>query len=271
MSSNQRASDSAFPSSFYLESLRTQEGEIVLKPEFVAHFVNPTEAVVYWLSTCDIKPPPHKSWYPIKIRANKSGEHADTPPNGYFKCYETHLLRCRLWFPIPEIMVQTLDRFGMSISQICLSALQHLIGIPVLSYERGMTLDVNYFEVLLMLKKNGGLLKYSLTPRPLMSIPDLPAEEDLDPSMDGYIPYDILVERERERSPKNKHVAVDEGDAAADSPDLDAFFSSIGTDFDPLLADGEAAESSQLKKASRMCNMGLHLLNEALNASCAGV
>ena len=202
MSSNQRASDSAFPSSFYLESLRTQEGEIVLKPEFVAHFVNPTEAVVYWLSTCDIKPPPHKSWYPIKIRANKvnvcpsnscylflnivqdfccvpnsvkfripqSGEHADTPPNGYFKCYETHLLRCRLWFPIPEIMVQTLDQFGMSISQICLSALQHLIGIPVLSYERGMTLDVNYFEVLLMLKKNGGLLKYSLTPSPFMSI-----------------------------------------------------------------------------------------------------
>ncbi|KAF2560450.1 hypothetical protein F2Q70_00016998 [Brassica cretica] len=55
------------------------------------------------------------------------------------------------------------------------------------------------------------------------------------------------------------------------SPDLDAFFSSIGTDFDPLLADGEAAESSQLKKASRMCNMGLHLLNEALNASCAEV
>ncbi|KAH0898544.1 hypothetical protein HID58_048112 [Brassica napus] len=55
------------------------------------------------------------------------------------------------------------------------------------------------------------------------------------------------------------------------TPDLDAFFSSIGTDFDPLLADGEAAESSQLKKASRMCNMGLHLLNEALNASCAEV
>ncbi|WZY77584.1 hypothetical protein YC2023_023968 [Brassica napus] len=102
------------------------------------------------------------------------------------------------------------------------------------------------------------------------------------------IPYDILVERERERSPKNKHVTVNEGDAAADGlelpidewyrnclnnqasgsgvyqvnpqgfdalgPDLDAFFSSIGTDFDPLLADGEAAESSQFKKASRMCN-----------------
>lgn len=71
MSSNQRASDSAFPSSFYLESLRTQEGEIVLKPEFVAQSVNPTEAVAYWLSTCDMKPPPHKSWYPINIRANK--------------------------------------------------------------------------------------------------------------------------------------------------------------------------------------------------------
>lgn len=50
--------------------------------------------------------------------------------------------------------------------------------------------------------------------------PDLPAEEDLDPSMDGYIPYDILVERERERSPKNKHVAFDEGDAAADRLEL---------------------------------------------------
>lgn len=33
----------------------------------------------------------------------------DGPPRGYFKCYEVHLLRCHLWFPIPEIFVQTLN------------------------------------------------------------------------------------------------------------------------------------------------------------------
>ncbi|KAF8094677.1 hypothetical protein N665_0357s0012, partial [Sinapis alba] len=97
-------------------------------------------------------------------------ERDDSPPDGYFTCYDTHLLHCRLWFPIPEIIVQVLDRFGLSISQITPASLQHLVGILILSYERGMTLDDDYLEALLMPVASKKSRIYCLKPRKDMSI-----------------------------------------------------------------------------------------------------
>ncbi|KAH0879664.1 hypothetical protein HID58_067058, partial [Brassica napus] len=56
-----RASDNVFPSRFDPESLCSQDGQTVVKAEFMAHPVNPKEADAYWLATCDLKAPPHES------------------------------------------------------------------------------------------------------------------------------------------------------------------------------------------------------------------
>ena len=85
----------------------------------------------------------------MEFQLPQAGERADAPPDGYFTCYEAHMLRYHLWFPIPEIIVQVLNRFGLSISQLTHTGVQHLVGILVLSYERGMTLKADYLEALL--------------------------------------------------------------------------------------------------------------------------
>ncbi|WZZ35102.1 hypothetical protein YC2023_018503 [Brassica napus] len=57
-------------------------------------------------------------------------------------------MQCHLWIPMPELIVQLLNRFNLSISQVNLCGLQHLVGILVLSYELGITLGADHLEVL---------------------------------------------------------------------------------------------------------------------------
>ncbi|KAF3594676.1 hypothetical protein DY000_02021876 [Brassica cretica] len=45
--------------------------------------------------------------------------------------------------------------------------------------------------------------------------PDLPVEEESKSDMEEFVPYDILGEKERSRSPKNKQIAVDSCDSGA--------------------------------------------------------
>ncbi|KAF8091060.1 hypothetical protein N665_0454s0001 [Sinapis alba] len=251
---------------------------MILKVEFLPHHVDPDEADAYLLATCDLKAPPLEPWCPVRrrtrgtagwpsrssysfliivrrfcrvpdaveFRKSRDGERADTYPDGYVTCYKAHLLHCRLWLPIPEVIVQTLDHFGLSISQISLYGLQHLIGILVLSYKQSMTLDTDYFEALLAPKGGKKSLVYCLKPLPSMSIikgftsnaqewiqilfPPFPEDllivrnllrgEDSEPSMDELILYDIQVERERESYPKNKHIFVDGENNTAETMEL---------------------------------------------------
>ncbi|KAF8085081.1 hypothetical protein N665_0681s0005 [Sinapis alba] len=158
-------------------------------------------AEAYWAALCEgsIPPPqaqfpsrppsrwdrslPSKSLYPfldtvrefgrvpedMEFRIPRQGERADDPLVVYFTCYKAHIVHCRLWFPILEIIVRTLNRFCLSISQINLTGLQHLLGILVLSYEHGVPLSVDHFEALLKpLVLTGGI--YRLTPCAQMSI-----------------------------------------------------------------------------------------------------
>lgn len=169
------------PSCFDPKSHETPNGQTVIKTELVAHTVDPKEADGYWMVTCGQVIPPTDSWPPpkpnndrvagcpsyshplyietvrrfcrvpdsVEFRLPQAGERADALTDGYFTCYEDHLLRCRLWFPILELIVLVLNRFRLSISQLTPTGLQHLVGILVLSYERDMTLNADYFKALL--------------------------------------------------------------------------------------------------------------------------
>ncbi|CAN7124067.1 unnamed protein product [Brassica rapa subsp. narinosa] len=51
----------------------------------------------------------------VDFRLPLEGERADEPPEGFFTLYEEHLMHARLWFPIPLVIVEFLNRLEVSI------------------------------------------------------------------------------------------------------------------------------------------------------------
>ncbi|WZZ44232.1 hypothetical protein YC2023_040491 [Brassica napus] len=80
------------------------------------------------------------------------------------------MLRCRMWFPIPEAIVRALDRFELSISQLNIAALQNFLGVLILSYELRMDLSPDDFEGLWSTRKTSIDYSYRMVPKRHMSI-----------------------------------------------------------------------------------------------------
>uniref|UniRef100_M4FII2 Uncharacterized protein n=1 Tax=Brassica campestris TaxID=3711 RepID=M4FII2_BRACM len=104
----------------------------------------------------------------VEFRVPRDGETAENPPDGYFTCYEAFRLRCRLWFPNPEIIDRVLESFkniNRSAEPRWLGA-PHRFGDP---YEHSLTLTVDHFEAFLRLQNVLGSM-FRPTPRTNMSV-----------------------------------------------------------------------------------------------------
>ncbi|CAG7885636.1 unnamed protein product [Brassica rapa] len=79
-------------------------------------------------------------------------------------------MRARLWFPIPSVIVEFLNRLEISISQISPRGIKHLVGLLVLGNERGMDLTADYLEAFLTLSRVGTDRLYGFRSRTHMEV-----------------------------------------------------------------------------------------------------
>ncbi|KAF3498707.1 hypothetical protein DY000_02054003 [Brassica cretica] len=101
----------------------------------------------------------------VVFRIPSGNESAKDPPEGFFTCYEAFLVYCRMWFPIPGTIFRALRHFGLSISQLSVPALQHWLGVLILSYELGMDLNLGDFEGFWFTRGTGIDGSYRMAPK----------------------------------------------------------------------------------------------------------
>ncbi|KAF3511928.1 hypothetical protein F2Q69_00005773 [Brassica cretica] len=154
------------------------DGILAPKAESLPHSIDPADGEAYWIARySSITPPVGKSFPVMNQRSvekgepsRSTGESADNPLEGYFTCYESFLVSCRLWFPIPEIIVRVLDRFEVSISQLNPTSFRHLIGVVILSYDHGLSLTTDHFEAIFRLQLVSKPHLYWLVPWKYMTV-----------------------------------------------------------------------------------------------------
>ncbi|XP_023634297.1 meiosis-specific protein ASY2-like [Capsella rubella] len=77
-----------------------------------------------------------------------------TSPKGYICLYEMYFTRCRLRFPLPELLSQYTHRRKLAISQLAPASICNIVEILTLASEVGTRVPVMCFEEMTVLKKS---------------------------------------------------------------------------------------------------------------------
>ncbi|KAF3496906.1 hypothetical protein DY000_02053695 [Brassica cretica] len=151
---------------------------LVPKAESLPHLIDPADGEAYWIARYgSITLSSEKSFPVMSQRLVEKG--APSRSTGEFLkaiwafCRisdASFLVRCRLWFPIPEIIVRVLDRFEVSISQLNPTSFQHLVGVVILSYEHGLSLTTDHYEAIFRLQLVSKPHLYRLVPRKYITV-----------------------------------------------------------------------------------------------------
>ncbi|XP_024007313.1 uncharacterized protein At3g60930, chloroplastic-like [Eutrema salsugineum] len=89
----------------------------------------------------------------VEFVVPEKSDRADKPPENHFTLYDAFFELCFLWFSIPGVILEYLWKHEISIGQIMLRGLRHMIGILVRSFECGVDIELNHLLNLLEIRK----------------------------------------------------------------------------------------------------------------------
>uniref|UniRef100_A0A0D3ATD1 Uncharacterized protein n=1 Tax=Brassica oleracea var. oleracea TaxID=109376 RepID=A0A0D3ATD1_BRAOL len=319
MSSKKRSSKKGFLPANVSEVLR------VPKMEFVPHSVDPAENEAWWVACYgSITPPKEKSLADmnrrpveegapsrstsellevirslyhisaaVEFRVPRQGERASSPLEGYFTCYEAFVGRCRLWFPIPEIIVH-----AASVEESCIPLFRRLPNDrPFINPLALFPEDIIAVRDLL---RNGLFFWTSFTPKRVRKAlrfvhpsPALGGETRSDSEPDDQGPDAAPAIATGLNSLKGKDIdlgdlefSVDNcmlpgwdpdlafGDGSGTSkvpiPNFNDFFTGLPSGFDAPPATNESGRPKVVAEGSHIINEGLNLRGSAIEASHRG-
>ena len=107
-------------------------------------------------------------------------ETPETVREDYYGAYLSFFHSCGLIFPIPEAILEILAELGLSLSQLLLNFLRHLVAFLVKAREEGLAFGLSEFRQFVLVKRNNQTPgTFLVSPRPGRHvIEDIPYREE---------------------------------------------------------------------------------------------